>query len=125
MPRPCNKDLGKIAEDKVADFLKNKKWIILKKNFIFHQKYGEIDIIAKKERVISFIEVKFRKKNFATIDELVNKIKKNKIITTAEFFLQKNNIFQCDYIIKFDIAYLDSEYKIFYYENAFTKENNV
>jgi putative endonuclease len=119
----CTKNLGKIAENKIVDFLKNKNWDILEKNFIFHQKYGEIDIIAKKEKIITFIEVKFRKKDFATIDELVNKSKKKKIITTAEFFLQKNNILQLDYIIRFDIAYLNHEYKIFYYENAFTKEN--
>ncbi len=110
-----NRNKGNIAEDKAIFFLKNKGYDILYKNF--YTIYGEIDIIAKKEETIIFIEVKYRKtlKN-GYPKEAVSKAKQNKIKNTALIFIEKNNIIDKDF--SFDvIEILDN--KINHIQNAF------
>ncbi len=54
---PTNKQMvGKIGEDSVCKYLKNKGFVILDRNYL--KKWGEIDIVAKKNSIIHFIEVK-------------------------------------------------------------------
>lgn len=48
--------VGEIGEDIACEFLENKGFTVLERNYL--KKYGEIDIIAKKAGVIHFIEVK-------------------------------------------------------------------
>ena len=50
------KSKGNLAEDKACDFLENNGFKIIKRNFYF--KGGEIDIIAFKNNILHFIEVK-------------------------------------------------------------------
>lgn len=50
---------GILGEDKACKFLKKQGFEILKRNF--HSKFGEIDIIAKKDEILHFIEVKLLK----------------------------------------------------------------
>lgn len=49
-------ETGKIGEDIVSKFVENKGFIIIERNY--RQKWGELDIIAKKDKKIHFIEVK-------------------------------------------------------------------
>jgi putative endonuclease len=51
------KEKGKLAEEMAVSFLKKKGFIILEKNWYF-KKIGEIDIIALKDKVLNFVEVK-------------------------------------------------------------------
>ena len=51
-----NKKIGNWGEEIAANFLKRKGWSILGRNYL--KKWGEIDIIAKKESIIHFVEVK-------------------------------------------------------------------
>lgn len=53
--------LGRIGEEKVAQFLKNRGYIIVKRNW--RDRYGEIDIIAEKGNIVAFVEVKTRAEN--------------------------------------------------------------
>lgn len=50
--------LGDAAEDAVKKFLQKNKYKILDTNW--KTKWCEIDIVAKKDRVIYFVEVKYR-----------------------------------------------------------------
>lgn len=50
--------IGKRAESRVADFLKNKGFKILAQNW--RTKVCEIDVIAQKDKVAYFVEVKYR-----------------------------------------------------------------
>jgi putative endonuclease len=99
---------GKLAEDKAINFLKEKNFKIVKRNF--YTKFGEIDIIAFKDEVFHFIEVKSGK-NFEPIYNITPK-KLNKIIKSAYLFLKKNNInsaFCIDAIIvKEDIEFIEN-----------------
>ncbi len=48
--------VGNLGEDIAARFLKNKGFEIVDRNY--RKKFGEIDVVAKKEEVIHFVEVK-------------------------------------------------------------------
>lgn len=53
---------GSQAEEKVADFLKEKGFKILDRNW--KTKWCEIDIVAKKDGCIYFVEVKYRSNDY-------------------------------------------------------------
>jgi len=75
---------GNIAEDKAISFLEKNGFKIVERNF--YSRFGEIDIIALKDNVLHFVEVKSGK------GEPVYKItssKLSKIIKTSEFYLNK------------------------------------
>lgn len=118
------KTLGKKGEELVINHLKEMGYIILEKNYINNRNLGEIDIIAKKDKNIFFIEVKSRKKDFLSPIELVPFSKRKKIIQTAELFIVEKKIDLDENIVSFDIAYVNSENSVFYYKNAFQKECN-
>ncbi len=80
--------LGNIAEDKAVKFLQKSGFGIVDRNF--YSKFGEIDIIALKNRVLHFIEVKSGK-NFEPIYAITPQ-KIDKIIKTVNFFLLKNKM---------------------------------
>jgi putative endonuclease len=110
--------LGQAGEDLVEDYLKRKKFKILEKNFT--SKIGEIDIIAQKENLIVFVEVKARKKTYFPISSVVNPSKQRKIILTAHLFIVQNGIE--DKICRFDVAtvvFNEENHSIEYIDNAF------
>ena len=131
------KKLGEIGEKIAEDFLKRKGYKILDKNYftksVFGPKTGEIDIVAKKDDTISFVEVKslvvtptaFGGRGDAgdvSPEDKVNFQKQRKLIKTAQSWLMKNKMpsnikWQIDVIaIKID---LDSKKaKIRHFKNA-------
>lgn len=62
---------GILGEDKACKFLKKQGFEILKRNF--HSKFGEIDIIAKKDEILHFIEVKFTQNDYEVSERLDRK----------------------------------------------------
>jgi len=106
-----------------AQFLKDHGYTILKRNFLW--KRGEVDIIAKKNKELSFVEVKtYDEIDFSEIEYALNRDKRKRIINTSQYFL----FCYPDYRncrIKFSLIFinLDSN-RIRYIENAFT-ENGV
>lgn len=89
---------GNKAENKACEFLINKEYKIIERNFYF--KGGEIDIIALKNNVIHFIEVKSGN-SFEPIFNITHpKIKR--IIKGAYIYMKKtklNKAFCIDAII--------------------------
>ena len=49
-------NIGKIGEDIAVKYLENKGFALIEQNY--RKKYGEIDIIAKKGKILHFVEVK-------------------------------------------------------------------
>lgn len=89
---------GILGENKACAFLKKHHFEILERNF--HSKFGEIDIIAKKDEILHFIEVKFTQKDYEPHERLDLK-KYHKILKTIEFYKLKRQIsndFQLDLI---------------------------
>jgi len=84
---------GDLGEKAACDFLQNKKYKILEKNY--HKRIGEIDIIAKFNNVIHFIEVKTRtvssSAKYGLPQEAVNYYKQKKLAKTALFYLSEND----------------------------------
>lgn len=80
------KRLGDLGEKKAEAYLKDQGYEILERNFIFHGE-GEIDLIAKKDFYLVFVEVKQRKNaNYGYGAEAVDEIKQKKIKKAAEYY---------------------------------------
>ena len=112
--------LGKKGEDKVAKFLTNRGYTVLKRNYIC--RLGEIDIIAEKNNTIAFVEVKTRKENSLVKPlEAVDSKKQRRMTLTAEDYITKT---QTDNLQpRFDVAEVtvtkDNKYHLNYIKNAF------
>jgi putative endonuclease len=106
--------LGQFSEYLVAIFL------ICKGYKILHLRYkhpsGEIDIIARRNKTIAFVEVKSRKKLDLRYTLIGNK-QISRITKTAMLYLQKNTRYNgCD--IRFDLIIVSNLYNIEHIENA-------
>lgn len=92
--------IGKFGEDVATRYLIQKDYKILEKNF--RCKKGEIDIIAKDNNNLVFIEVKTRSNlNYGTPAEAVNSSKIQHILNTAKVYLKIKNIKSA--FIRFDV----------------------
>ncbi|MBQ2136147.1 MAG: YraN family protein [Clostridia bacterium] len=80
--------LGKIGEDLVADYVREKGMLVFRRNY--RTKFGEIDVIAEDDTHIIFIEVKTRDENYMVSGaEAVDKAKQRRIRMSAALFMQK------------------------------------
>ncbi len=110
------KTLGKYGEIKAQQYLKKNKYKILKTNF--NCKLGEIDIIATKNNIVIFIEVKCKSsKKFGLPREMVTLNKQNKLKLVATYYLQINKAF--DKNCRFDVIEVFDD-EINHIKNAFT-----
>jgi putative endonuclease len=79
--------IGKWGEETAATYLENNGYTILKRNL--HTAHGEIDIIASKEAVLIFVEVKTRSSHaFAYPEDSVTLRKQAHLLSAAEDYLQ-------------------------------------
>ncbi len=95
-----NKIKGKIGEEQAKEYLENNNYEILETNYT--TKIGEVDIIARHENRIVFIEVKERATaRFGYPREAVNLKKQQTIRNVADWYL-KSHRFK-DQLIRFDV----------------------
>lgn len=84
-------DLGKRGEKAVVDILQNWGYTVLECNW-FYAKY-EIDIIARNEEWILFVEVKTRTSNkWGNPETAISDRKIKRIVEAADFYIKENNI---------------------------------
>ena len=90
---------GNIAENKAKEYLLNNGFEIITSNY--YTPYGEIDIIATKDDIYHFIEVKSGDK----IEPLLNVTQKklDRIYKSIDIYLSKNNI---DVVYSVDVVRL-------------------
>jgi len=83
---------GDIGEKIAYNFLKDRGYSVLETNY--QKRVGEIDIIAKLNDSLRFIEVKtrtnFSNKKYGAPQESVNYHKQKRLIKTALFYLLEN-----------------------------------
>lgn len=95
-----NRLLGKWGESIVAADMRKKGWRILASGY--RCRFGEIDLIASKGKVLSFTEVKLRKDaNHGTAAEAVTIRKQSRIRVTAQLYLAQR---PTDLQPRFDVA---------------------
>ena len=78
---------GRWGEETAAAYLEKNGYTILERNF--HTAHGEIDIVASKQALLVFIEVKTRRSHaFAYPEDSVTKSKQAHMLSAAEAYLQ-------------------------------------
>ena len=108
------------GEAEVAVWLRRHGYELLAHSY--HCRFGEIDLIARKKGLISFIEVKLRSgTQFGLPREAVTARKQEKLRKAAFCYLSEHEL---DCPVRFDVAevYADAEdgkHRIEYLENAF------
>lgn len=104
-----NNDLGKFGEDIAKKYLIHKGFTFLSENYF--TRYGEIDLIFKKEQFLVFVEVKTRK-NKHHFETAIGHKKVQNLYASAEIFIENENISFCE--MRFDIIliYIDQRGKV-------------
>jgi putative endonuclease len=128
-------EIGEIGERIAGDYLVSKGFDILARNWVQYtktgKKFGEVDIIAEKDDIVRFVEVKTIKppKDLPidvdmgiTPEQRVNYKKQRKLRALAQIWLNKskefaNSEFQID-IISVIINLESRKAKVFYFQNA-------
>ena len=123
MDNPAQKkpagNIGVEGERLAVEYLRKKGYRILETNYRYGR--GEIDIIAEKDRIVAFVEVKTKKfGDFGDPINWINRKKQLQIGAIAKGYLFENPIKDRDF--RFDVITLLWEkgaYKITHIENAF------
>ena len=95
-----NKDIGSFCEALARDYLISKGYKILNMNF--RNKFGEIDIICKKNNLLIFCEIKSRYSNsFGSPIESITCYKQKQIIKLSELYLISKKYY--NFNVRYDI----------------------
>lgn len=112
------KELGDRGEAMVADYLRRHGYEIVASQF--RCRFGEIDLIARRENVLCFVEVKLRSGlRYGLPRDFVTVAKQRRLRTTAAFYMTRHDPDLC---ARFDVAEVYDEEtppRIEYIENAF------
>jgi putative endonuclease len=84
------KTFGNESEELATKYLEDAGYIIIERNF-YARKLGEIDIIAKRDGVLHFIEVKSAKADFDPIYNITPR-KVRRVVNSAYYYLKVKNI---------------------------------
>ncbi|WP_022851555.1 YraN family protein [Limisalsivibrio acetivorans] len=105
---------GQKGEAKAVKYLKKKGYTICERNF--RSRFGEIDIIAEKDGVTAFVEVKTRTDNsYGTGLDAITHEKMRRLRKTAELYIVKQ---EQEIPCRFDVISIDKD-EITHIENAF------
>jgi putative endonuclease len=85
-----SRSFGTFSEDRAINYLQNNGFKIVDRNF-YAKKLGEIDIIALKNNILHFIEVKSSRGSFEPIYN-ITPAKIRKIINSANYYLKQKKL---------------------------------
>ena len=116
--------VGETGEDIIVKHLVKHGYKILKRNY--RKKWGEIDIVAEKKKILYFVEVKAvsSKKDFDDYipEENVHRFKRKRLARTINTYLAEKNVtHETEFQVDIASVYINrdtEEYKIRYLENV-------
>ncbi len=118
-------ETGNLGEQQTAEFLTRNGYEIVCRNY--RVKGGEIDIIARKDDVLCFVEVKTRAKNaLVSAEKAVNKKKRRLLVRAAQRFLSE---YGEDVSGRFDVSAIEVDgnriVSLKYYVSAFDASDYI
>lgn len=115
-----NYRVGARFEEIAAGYLQEKGYVILKRNY--RTSFGEIDMIARQEEVLVFLEIKFRSsRQYGSPSEAVDVRKRRRISKVALSFYSNHGYAQ-QLACRFDVIAIYGNGTIEHIENAFDYE---
>lgn len=85
--------IGKIAEDLACDYLQNQGLKLVTRNF--YCRCGEIDLVMRDKEYLVFIEIRSRNTNrFGGGAASITHHKQQKLLKTAQYYLQQNKLLE-------------------------------
>lgn len=111
---------GVHAEQSVAEFLERGAYKIVERRY--KTKFGEIDLIAEKDNILCFVEVKARPSVEEALHSVTAKSRK-RIEQSALFFISKNEQY-CAYDLRFDVVAITKGGEITHLDNAWFAGDN-
>lgn len=107
--------IGKLGEEEAVRYLLSRNFKILDRNFRYDA--AEVDIIAKKDNLILFIEVKTRSsKAQGNPEDFLSIAQQKRIVKVANYYLDS---VQEDCDIRFDIIAIHKGKELEHIEDAF------
>jgi len=117
MNKKLNIETGKKGENLAAEYLEKKGYLIIHRNIKANK--AELDIVAKYQKTLVFVEVKTRKNDFFGYPEESVNIKKENNIARAAAYIREELEHEAE--IRFDIISitLEPQVVIHHIEDAF------
>ena len=111
---------GRKGETIAASYLENDGYKVIKRNFRAYG--GEIDIVAVKDDITAFVEVKYWDVfGFREMERTLDYRKKARILRASKGFLDRYPVFSRN-SVRFDLLYLsDSGKQVEHVTDAFTE----
>jgi putative endonuclease len=102
--------IGDIGEEISARFLEKKGYSLVEKNYL--KKFGEIDLVMKKDGKVFFVEVKTGKvgSKFSP-EENLTKEKIKKFERIGEYYIKEKKLENIQYFFSVILVYLDEKNK--------------
>ncbi len=112
-------DFGKMGEQLAQRYLEEQDYVIIECNW--RMGHHDVDIIARHDNIVVFVEVKTRSSaDFGSPELWVDKKKQRSYIRLANLYVQQHNI---DDEVRFDIisiVFNANEHTITHFPNAYT-----
>ena len=97
---------GLAAENLAASYLSAQGLTLIAHNY--HCRFGEIDLIMKHAKTLVFIEVRLRSnQKFGSAGASITPQKQQKLIATAQYYLQQYGQAQGNLACRFDVVLMD------------------
>ncbi len=116
--RESTADKGRRGEDVAVAFLEAEGWSILARNFRWRG--GEVDIVAARDALIAFSEVKsWENIGPEELERAIGHNKRQRIVETSKIFLSQHREYN-DWSVRFDVILVRGGVVVERYPSAFT-----